>query len=47
MIAREMMAKNDIVDFVRVSPNDTGVSQYLLRETKPFYQRSFLQGLFG
>lgn len=46
MVATEVMPKSTIVDFVRVSPDDTGVSQYMLQETKPFYKRSFLKGLF-
>lgn len=47
MVAQETMPSDEIVDFVRVSPSDTGVSHYLLHETKPFYVKSLLRNLFG
>jgi hypothetical protein len=40
MIAQDTLPPDEIVDFVRVSPDDTGVSQYLLYETTPFYRKS-------
>jgi len=45
MVAKEAMPDKEIVDFVRVSPDDTGVSQYMLHKTKPFYKKSFLRSL--
>ena len=47
MVAQSVLPAGEIVDFIRVSPTDSGPSQYLLTETKPFYQRSFLRSLFG
>ena len=46
MVAKDTIAANEIVDFIRVSADDSGISQYLLRETKPFYRRSILKSLF-
>ncbi len=40
MVAQEVMPQDEIVDFVKVSPNEDGVSQYLLQETEPFYKKS-------
>ncbi|MFN9717937.1 MAG: enhanced serine sensitivity protein SseB C-terminal domain-containing protein [Planctomycetota bacterium] len=47
MVAKETLPENEIVDFVRVSADDTGVSQYMLHGTKPFYKKSFLRNVFG
>ncbi|MEZ6071344.1 MAG: enhanced serine sensitivity protein SseB C-terminal domain-containing protein [Pirellulales bacterium] len=47
VVAREVMGEHEIVDFVRVSPDERGLSEYMLRENKPFYKRSFLRKLFG
>lgn len=47
LVAKETMSANEIVDFVRLSSGDTGVSQYLLHETKPFYKKSLIRNLFG
>ena len=47
MVAKDVLPYDEVVDFIRVSPDDSGVSQYMLRETKPFYQRSFFRKLFG
>jgi hypothetical protein len=47
MVAKETMPDNEIVDFVRVSADDTGVSEYTLHETKPFCKTSFLRNLLG
>ena len=40
MVVKETMPKNEIVDFVRVSADDTGVSGYLVNETEPFFKNS-------
>jgi hypothetical protein len=47
VVAKETISSNEIVDFVRVSPGEPGVSQYLLHETKPFYKKSLLRNLLG
>jgi len=47
MVAKEVMPKNEIVDFIHVSADDNRVTQYMLNETKPFYKQSFLRRIFG
>lgn len=47
MVSQDVLAKDEIVDFMRLVPGDTGPSHYMLHETKPFYQKSFLRRLFG
>jgi len=46
MVAQNVLASGEIVDFLRVSKSDSGPSQYLLNETKPFYRRSLLGLVF-
>jgi len=46
MVAKETLLENEIVDFVRVTVGEAGVSRYMLHETKPFYRKSFLRNLF-
>jgi hypothetical protein len=45
MIASEMIGKGDTIDFIRLGRN--GISEYMLKQTKPFYEKSLLRKLFG
>ncbi len=47
MVAKQVIAGNEIVDFVPISPDDNLLSQYMLHDTKPFYKKSLLRHLFG
>lgn len=47
MVARAVLPPSELVDFTKVQSPEAGVSRYLVRETKPFYQRSLWRGLFG
>jgi type III secretion system (T3SS) SseB-like protein len=40
MVARDVLPRGELVDFTQVKPHEEGLSQYLIRETKPFYRRS-------
>lgn len=46
MVARAVLPQDEVVDFLRVSPDESGVSQYMLQETKPFYKRPVFQRWF-
>jgi hypothetical protein len=46
MVASDVLPPGELVDFIRITPNEAGVSQYLLRESKAFYQRSLWRSLF-
>jgi hypothetical protein len=46
IVAKETVAENEIVDFICIARDGSSISQYL-RETKPFYKKSFLRSLFG
>jgi SseB protein C-terminal domain/SseB protein N-terminal domain len=39
MIASNVMGKGELVDFLRL--DDSGISQYLVNKTRPFYEKSF------
>jgi hypothetical protein len=39
LIAGSTLAKDQLVDFIRIVPGEAGISEYLLQKVKPFYQR--------
>ena len=45
LIASEMIGKGETIDFIRLGRD--GISEYMLKQTKPFYEKSFLKKLFG
>jgi hypothetical protein len=45
MIASELIGTGEVVDFMRL--DQSGLSKSIIRQTKPFYQRSLLRKLFG
>jgi hypothetical protein len=40
-----MIGKGETIDFIRLGRD--GISEYMLKQTKPFYEKSFLKKLFG
>lgn len=49
-VAGDTSPDGEPVDLYRVDPTDKGLSQYLINETKPFYERSWgskIQSFFG
>ena len=45
MVASEVVGHDEIVDFIRI--DDAGVSRYMTNQTKPFYKKSLLRGMFS
>jgi type III secretion system (T3SS) SseB-like protein len=45
MIASEVIGTGEVIDFMRL--DQSGLSKSIIRQTKPFYQRSLLGKLFG
>lgn len=45
MIASETIGKGEVIDFMRL--NNNSLSQTVMRQSKPFYEKSFLKKLFG
>lgn len=49
-VAGDTAPDGELVDLVRVVPGEEGLSEYFLREVKPFYERSWgcrLKSFFG
>jgi hypothetical protein len=45
VIASEAIGKGEVIDFMRL--NTSGLSQTVMRQSKPFYEKPFLKKLFG
>lgn len=45
MIASETLGKSEVIDFMQI--NNSSLSKTVMRQSKPFYEKSFLKKLFG
>jgi hypothetical protein len=45
MITAEVMGRGEVVDIIRL--DDSGISEYMINQTRPFYRKPMIKKLFG